>query len=155
MRRAKWRKHVVDKAGGGGVIFATIHPWMIDHVQASTRARCLAMSNITFPSDLFHARTFEPHVRPPDVQIAARPGAHKLRCLFRVTFVPISAAQLAQRDLSALDYLYMQCCNDVTQERFAPELQPEVALRLAALHIHQHSLANNISPAKLTVKTVE
>lgn len=89
------------------------------------------------------------------LQIAARPGAHKLRCLFRVTYVPVSAALLAQKDLNALDYLYMQSCNDVTQERFSPELQPEVALRLAALHIHQHSLANNISPAKLTIKTVE
>ncbi|GAB0097417.1 FERM domain-containing protein [Sergentomyia squamirostris] len=89
------------------------------------------------------------------VRIAARPGAHKLRCLFRVTFVPVSAAALAQRDLNSLDYLFMQCCNDVTQERFAPELQPDVALRLAALHMHQHALANNISPAKLTVKTVE
>ncbi|XP_049282133.1 uncharacterized protein LOC125763270 [Anopheles funestus] len=88
-------------------------------------------------------------------RIAARPGAHKLRCLFRVTFVPISAAALAQKDLNALDYLFLQCCNDVTQERFAPELQPEVALRLAALHMHQHALANNISPTKLTVKTVE
>ncbi|XP_017484655.1 PREDICTED: uncharacterized protein LOC108373297 [Rhagoletis zephyria] len=88
-------------------------------------------------------------------RIAARPGAHKLRCLFRVTFVPISAADLAQKDLNALDYLYMQCCNDVTQERFAPELQPEVALRLAALHMHQHALANNVSPTKLTVKFVE
>ncbi|XP_050068003.1 uncharacterized protein LOC126556652 [Anopheles maculipalpis] len=88
-------------------------------------------------------------------RIAARPGAHKLRCLFRVTFVPVSAAALAQKDLNALDYLFLQCCNDVTQERFAPELQPEVALRLAALHMHQHALANNISPTKLTVKTVE
>lgn len=88
-------------------------------------------------------------------QIAARPGAHKLRCLFRITFVPISAAELAQRDLHALDYLYMQCCNDVNQERFAPELQPELALRLAALHMHQHALANNFAPAKLTVKLVE
>ncbi|XP_037048563.1 uncharacterized protein LOC119083046 isoform X2 [Bradysia coprophila] len=88
-------------------------------------------------------------------RIAARPGAHKLRCLFRVTFVPVSSAQLAQKDLNALDYLFMQSCNDVTQERFSPELQADVALRLAALHIHQHSLANNISPAKLTVKTVE
>lgn len=90
-----------------------------------------------------------------NMQIAARPGAHKLRCLFRVTFVPLSAAALAQKDLNSLDYLYMQCCNDVTVERFSPELQPDVTLRLAALQIHQHSLANNISPAKLTVKTVE
>lgn len=49
----------------------------------------------------------------------------------------------------------MQCCNDVVQERFAPELLPDVALRLAALQMHQHALANNISPSKLTVKTVE
>ncbi|KAH8346497.1 hypothetical protein KR084_001617 [Drosophila pseudotakahashii] len=88
-------------------------------------------------------------------RIAARPGAHKLRCLFRITFVPISAAELAQRDMHALDYLYLQCCNDVNQERFAPELQPELALRLAALHMHQHALANNFAPAKLTVKLVE
>lgn len=88
-------------------------------------------------------------------QIAGQPGAHRLRCLFRVTFVPLTAASLAQKDLNSLDYLYLQCCNDVYVERFSPELQPDVALRLAALHIHQHSLANNISPAKLTVKTVE
>ncbi|XP_005188022.2 uncharacterized protein LOC101899879 [Musca domestica] len=88
-------------------------------------------------------------------KIASRPGAHKLRCLFRVTFVPMSAADLAQKDLNALDYLYMQCCNDVTQERFAPELQPDVALRLAALHMHQHALANGVHPSKLTVKVVE
>ncbi|XP_013139382.1 PREDICTED: uncharacterized protein LOC106103999 [Papilio polytes] len=88
-------------------------------------------------------------------RIAARPGSHKMRCLYRVVFVPSSAGELARRDLAALDYLYVQCCNDVLQERFAPELQPEVALRLAALHVHQHALANNLSPAKLTVKTVE
>ncbi|KAK5650693.1 hypothetical protein RI129_001722 [Pyrocoelia pectoralis] len=88
-------------------------------------------------------------------RIGSKPGAHKLRCLFRVAFVPSSAAALAQRDLAALDYLYTQCCNDVTQERFAPELQYDTALRLAALHIYQHALCNNISAAKLTVKTVE
>jgi hypothetical protein len=89
------------------------------------------------------------------LQIASRPGAHKLRCLFRVAFVPPSAAALAQRDLNALDYLYTQCCNDVIQERFAPELQYDTALRLAALHIYQHALANNIAASKLTVKTFE
>ncbi|XP_045532140.1 uncharacterized protein LOC123719483 [Pieris brassicae] len=88
-------------------------------------------------------------------RIAARPGSHKMRCLYRIVFMPTSAAELAQKDLAALDYLYMQSCNDVAQDRFAPELQPEVALRLAALHIHQHALAHNLSPAKLTVKSVE
>ncbi|KAF7283189.1 hypothetical protein GWI33_001207 [Rhynchophorus ferrugineus] len=88
-------------------------------------------------------------------RIASRPGAHKLRCLFRVAFVPSSAATLAQKDLNALDYLYTQCCNDVIQERFSPELQYDTALRLAALHIYQHALVNNLQANKLTVKIVE
>ncbi|XP_066156044.1 FERM and PDZ domain-containing protein 4 isoform X3 [Euwallacea fornicatus] len=88
-------------------------------------------------------------------RIASQPGAHKLRCLFRVTFVPATAASLAQKDLSALDYLYNQCCNDVIQERFSPELQCDTALRLAALHMYQHALANNMQANKLTVKVVE
>ncbi|XP_030750842.1 FERM and PDZ domain-containing protein 4 isoform X2 [Sitophilus oryzae] len=88
-------------------------------------------------------------------RIASRPGAHKLRCLFRVAFVPPSAAALAQKDLNALDYLYTQCCNDVIQERFSPELQYDTALRLAALHIYQHALVNNLQANKLTVKVVE
>lgn len=88
-------------------------------------------------------------------RIASRPGAHKLRCLYRVSFVPTSAAALAQADLAALDYLYTQCCNDVIQERFAPELQYDTALRLAALHVYQHALVNNMPSGKLTVKTIE
>ena len=39
----------------------------------------------------------------------------------------------------------MQCTNDVTQERFAPELKYELALRLAALHIHQHAVSNGLN----------
>ncbi|XP_065157714.1 uncharacterized protein [Atheta coriaria] len=88
-------------------------------------------------------------------RIASRPGAHKLRCLYRIAYVPTSAAALAQLDLVALDYLFTQCCNDVIQERFAPELQYDTALRLAALHVYQHALANNMQASKLTVKTVE
>ena len=45
----------------------------------------------------------------------------------------------------AFEYLYVQCCNDVVQERFAPELKYELALRLAALHIHQHSVSNGLN----------
>ena len=78
-------------------------------------------------------------------QIASRPGAHNLRCLFRVTFVPIDAYELLRTDSVAFEYLYVQCCNDVVQERFAPELKYEVALRLAALHIHQHAVSNGLN----------
>ena len=78
-------------------------------------------------------------------QIASRPGAHNLRCLFRVTFVPKDAYELLRTDSVAFEYLYVQCCNDVVQERFAPELKYEVALRLAALHIHQHAVSNGLN----------
>ncbi|KAK7869046.1 hypothetical protein R5R35_002991 [Gryllus longicercus] len=87
-------------------------------------------------------------------RIAARPGSHNLRCLFRVAFVPKDACDLAQRDLVAFEYLYMQCCNDVVQERYAPELKYDIALRLAALHIHQHAISNNMT-GKVTVKAIE
>ncbi len=43
----------------------------------------------------------------------------------------------------------------VKQERFAPELKYDVALRLAALQIHQHLLSNNGPGTKVTVKAVE
>lgn len=48
----------------------------------------------------------------------------------------------------------MQCCNDVVQERFAPELKYDIALRIAALHMHQHAITNKMQ-AKLTVKNIE
>ncbi|CAG0887439.1 unnamed protein product [Darwinula stevensoni] len=87
-------------------------------------------------------------------RIAARPGAQHLRCLFRVTFVPKDAYELLRKDSVAFEYLYTQCCNDVVNERFAPELKYEVALRLAALHIQQHAMSQNLQ-GKITVKVIE
>ena len=49
--------------------------------------------------------------------LATRPGAHNLRCLLRIAFVPKDAYDLLRKDTGAFDYLYMQCCNDVVQER--------------------------------------
>ncbi|CAL4059833.1 unnamed protein product, partial [Meganyctiphanes norvegica] len=86
--------------------------------------------------------------------IAARPGAQHLRCLYRVTFVPPDAYNLLRKDSMAFEYLYLQCCNDVIQERFSPELKYDVALRLAALHIQQHALNNNMT-LKISVKAIE
>ncbi|KAF2359462.1 FERM N-terminal [Trinorchestia longiramus] len=88
-------------------------------------------------------------------RIAARPGAQHLRCLYRVTFVPRDAYALLRRDTVAFEYLYHQCCNDVVQERFSPELKSDVALRLAALHIQQHAITNGVASTKISVKTVE
>jgi FERM and PDZ domain-containing protein 4 len=77
-----------------------------------------------------------------------------LRCLFRIVFVPTEPEMLLHRDSVALEYLYLQCCNDVVQERFAPELKYEAALRLAALHIQQHAMANNLQ-GKIGAKNIE
>ena len=53
-----------------------------------------------------------------------------------------------------LYFLYVQCCNDVLEERFASELKPDTAIRLAALHIHQHMLASK-QTSKVSLKTIE
>ena len=74
-------------------------------------------------------------------------------CLPRVTFVPKDAYELLRTDSVAFEYLYVQCCNDVVQERFAPELKYELALRLAALHIHQHAVSSGLNSGN-KVKTV-
>ncbi|XP_059079624.1 uncharacterized protein LOC131877834 isoform X3 [Tigriopus californicus] len=87
--------------------------------------------------------------------IASRPGSQNLRCLFRVTFVPEDAYELLREDPMAFEYLYVQCCNDVMQERFAPELKYDFAFKLAALQMHQHLLSNNESLTKVTIKMVE
>lgn len=42
----------------------------------------------------------------------------------------------------------------MVQERYAPELKYDIALRLAALHIHQHAISNNMT-SKVTVKAIE
>lgn len=47
-----------------------------------------------------------------------------------------------------------QSCNDVLQDRYCPELPCEVALRLAALQMHEYAVTNNISN-KVTYKMIE
>lgn len=110
---------------------------VVEHIKASRRNKLALLD----PKDTLS-------------KIAARPGAHHLRCLFRVTFVPKDAYDLLQKDPGAFEYLYVQCCNDVVQERFAPELKYDVALRLSALHIQQHALSSGFQ-GKLTIKAIE
>ncbi|XP_014673769.1 PREDICTED: FERM and PDZ domain-containing protein 4-like [Priapulus caudatus] len=87
-------------------------------------------------------------------RIAARPGAEHFRILFRITFVPQDACDLAKNDPVAFEYFYTQCCNDVVQDRFSADVKPDVVLRLAALHIQQHALGNNFT-GKISIKQVE
>ncbi|XP_071949405.1 uncharacterized protein [Antedon mediterranea] len=86
--------------------------------------------------------------------IASRPGSQHWKCLFRITFVPKDAYDLLTADENAFEYFYLQCCNDVINERFASELKFDVAVRLAALHIHQHVLSNH-QTSKVSQKIIE
>ncbi|XP_036396984.1 FERM and PDZ domain-containing protein 4-like [Megalops cyprinoides] len=69
-------------------------------------------------------------------QVTQMPGAHKMKCFFRISFVPKDPVDLLKRDAVAFEYLYVQSCNDVVLERFGSELKYDTALRLAALQMY-------------------
>lgn len=91
--------------------------------------------------------------------MAARPNAHNLRCLFRVVYMLPEPFKLLSKDASTFDYLYQQCCNDIVQERYQPEIKYEMALRLSALRIFEHSVGNGFMDAnkrgKVNLKRLE
>lgn len=41
-------------------------------------------------------------------QVTQRPSSHKMRCLFRISFVPKDPIDLLRRDPVAFEYLYVQ-----------------------------------------------
>ncbi|XP_071018122.1 FERM and PDZ domain-containing protein 4-like [Oncorhynchus clarkii lewisi] len=69
-------------------------------------------------------------------QVTQRPGSDKMKCFFRISFVPKDPVDLLRRDAVAFEYLYVQSCNDVVLERFGSELKYDAALRLAALQMY-------------------
>ncbi|XP_054034512.1 FERM and PDZ domain-containing protein 1 [Dryobates pubescens] len=87
-------------------------------------------------------------------QVVQKREAHDCRCLFRICFVPKDPLDLLQEDPVAFDYLYLQSCSDVLQERFAVEMKCSVALRLAALHI-QERICACAQPQKVSLKYIE
>nr|XP_020647027.1 FERM and PDZ domain-containing protein 1 isoform X3 [Pogona vitticeps] len=87
-------------------------------------------------------------------RVAQRKDAHDYRCLFRVCFIPKDPLILLQQDPVAFEYLYLQSCSDVLQERFAVEMKCSVALRLAALHI-QERIITCAQPQKVSLKYIE
>ncbi|XP_078416061.1 FERM and PDZ domain-containing protein 4-like isoform X2 [Cetorhinus maximus] len=86
--------------------------------------------------------------------LTQRPGSHKMKCLFRISFVPKDPIDLLRRDAVAFEYLYVQSCNDVVQERFGPELKYDVALRLAALQMYILTISTKQSQ-KVSLKYIE
>ncbi|NXX86235.1 FRPD1 protein, partial [Urocolius indicus] len=87
-------------------------------------------------------------------QVVQKRESHDYRCLFRVCFVPKDPLDLLQEDPVAFEYLYLQSCSDVLQERFAVEMKCSVALRLAALHIQERIYAC-AQPHKVSLKYIE
>uniref|UniRef100_A0A673Z1J1 FERM and PDZ domain containing 4 n=1 Tax=Salmo trutta TaxID=8032 RepID=A0A673Z1J1_SALTR len=69
-------------------------------------------------------------------QVTQRPGSDKMKCFFRISFVPKDPVDLLRRDAVAFEYLYVQSCNDVVLERFGSEMKYDAALRLAALQMY-------------------
>ncbi|KAM9262905.1 FERM and PDZ domain-containing protein 1 [Morus bassanus] len=87
-------------------------------------------------------------------QVVQKRESHDYRCLFRVCFVPKDPLDLLQEDPVAFEYLYLQSCSDVLQERFAVEMKCSVALRLAALHMQERIYAC-AQPQKVSLKYIE
>ncbi|XP_021582671.2 FERM and PDZ domain-containing protein 1 isoform X2 [Ictidomys tridecemlineatus] len=87
-------------------------------------------------------------------QVVEREELHDSRCLFRVCFVPKDPLDLLKEDPVAFEYLYLQSCSDVLQERFAVEMKCSSALRLAALHIQERIYAC-AQPQKISLKYIE
>ncbi|XP_015821863.1 FERM and PDZ domain-containing protein 4 isoform X2 [Nothobranchius furzeri] len=87
-------------------------------------------------------------------QVTQRPGSHKMKCFFRITFVPKDPVDLLRRDAVAFEYLYVQSCNDVVLERFGSELKYDTALRLAALQMYILTI-NTKQTQKVSLKYIE
>uniref|UniRef100_A0A9L0TH60 FERM and PDZ domain-containing protein 1 n=1 Tax=Equus caballus TaxID=9796 RepID=A0A9L0TH60_HORSE len=87
-------------------------------------------------------------------QVVEREETHDYRCLFRMCFVPKDPLDLLKEDPVAFEYLYLQSCSDVLQERFAVEMKCSSALRLAALHIQERIYAC-AQPQKISLKYIE
>ncbi|XP_039220210.1 FERM and PDZ domain-containing protein 4 isoform X2 [Crotalus tigris] len=94
------------------------------------------------------------HEQETLTQVTQRPSSHKMRCLFRISFVPKDPIDLLRRDVVAFEYLYVQSCNDVVQERFGPELKYDIALRLAALQMYIATVTTK-DTQKISLKYIE
>ncbi|XP_054830146.1 FERM and PDZ domain-containing protein 4 [Eublepharis macularius] len=94
------------------------------------------------------------HEQETLTQVTQRPSSHKMRCLFRISFVPKDPIDLLRRDAVAFEYLYVQSCNDVVQERFGPELKYDIALRLAALQMYIATVTTKHTQ-KISLKYIE
>ncbi|XP_048772216.2 uncharacterized protein LOC125678112 isoform X7 [Ostrea edulis] len=129
---------------------------VVQSLKEKLNIKCVPHFNLVLQNMKFHIPGHMTLLQEHETlaEIAARPGARHFRCLFRVMFVPLDAYDLLKEDPVAFEYFYMQCCNDVVNERF-PELKGELVFKLAALHIQQHVMSNNNVASKISIKAIE
>ncbi|KAK5616471.1 hypothetical protein CRENBAI_010650, partial [Crenichthys baileyi] len=94
------------------------------------------------------------HEQETLTQVTQRPGSNRIKCFFRISFMPRDPVELLRRDAVAFEYLYVQCCNDVVLERFGQELKYDAALRLAALQMYILSMTTSQSQ-KVSLKYIQ
>lgn len=75
-------------------------------------------------------------------KIGQLPYASRIRVLYRMVQPPMDVSSLFAEDKIAFDYLYQQSCNDLRIERFHPELELDVALRLSCIHLVDYVNSN-------------
>lgn len=51
---------------------------------------------------------------------------------------------MLEQDRVTFEYFYQQCCNDVVNERVAPEIKSDTSIRLASLQIYEYVLTNKV-----------
>lgn len=69
-----------------------------------------------------------------------------------MVYMPVSMIDFAEKDENAFKYLFLQCCNDVKDYRFSPEIPLDVILQLGALYLRFSSLDTS---QKITSKTID
>ncbi|XP_069789070.1 FERM and PDZ domain-containing protein 1 [Narcine bancroftii] len=87
-------------------------------------------------------------------QVVQKREPRDYKCLFRVCFMPRDPLVVLQEDPVTFEYLYLQSCNDVLQEKFAVEMKCNTAIRLAALQIQECILSSKQSQ-KMSMKYIE
>ncbi|KAK2817940.1 hypothetical protein Q7C36_021873 [Tachysurus vachellii] len=107
-------------------------------LQEKLSIKCIEHFSLVLEQRLeeFGSRLLLLHEQEMLTMVTQRPGSHKMKCFFRISFVPKDPVDLLRRDVVAFEYLYVQSCNDVVRERFGPEVKYDAALRLAALQMY-------------------
>ncbi|XP_072223109.1 FERM and PDZ domain-containing protein 4-like [Leuresthes tenuis] len=125
-------------------------------LQEKLSIRCIEHFSLALEqrTEGFGSKVLLLHEQEMLTQVTQRPGSDKMKCVFRISFMPRDPVELLRRDAVAFEYLYVQSCNDVVLERFGSELKYDAALRLAALQMYILSMTTRQSQ-KVSLKYIQ